>query len=82
MLACLNTPSWWWHLVNENVARSIYARAGRKIKNARRITTFFFLKNSKQKNNGIIISERVIQLVSSLVGFKKKKVMDRKKNLR
>ena len=30
--ACFDTPSWWWHLVNENVARSIYALAGKKMK--------------------------------------------------
>ena len=39
----------------------------------------FFSKKLKQKTNGVIISEKLIQLVSSLVEFKKKKVMDRKK---
>ena len=66
---------WWWHLANENVACGIYARASRKMKNMRVGIQPLFSKSPKQKSNGVIISERLIQLVSSLVRFKKKKVM-------
>ena len=60
-LACFDTPSWWSYLVNENLGwYSIYARAGRKMKSARVGVQPFFLKNPKQKNNGVIISERLI----------------------
>ena len=59
-LACFDTPSWWWYLVNENVACSIYARAGRKMKSTGVGVQLFFSKNPKQRNNGVIISERLI----------------------
>ena len=32
VLACFDTPSWWKHLVNENVECSFYTRTGRKVK--------------------------------------------------
>ena len=61
-----------------NVTCSIHTRSGRKIKSTHAGIQPFFSKNLKQINNGVIISQRLIWLVSSLVGFKKKKVMERK----
>ena len=66
------------HLVNENVECSLYARTGRKVKNTRLGVQPFFSKNQKQKSNRVITSERLIELVSSLVELKKRKVMERK----
>ena len=49
-LACFDNPSWWQHLVNENVACSMYARALRKMKRTR-VGAHFFSKNPKQKKH-------------------------------
>ena len=43
-----------------NVAYSIYARSGRKMKSAHVGVQIFFSKKLKQIKNGVIISERLI----------------------
>ena len=48
------------------------------MKNTRLGVQPFFSKNQKQKSNRVITSERLIELVSSLVELKKRKVMERK----
>ena len=48
-LTCLDTPSWLQHLVNENVECSLYARAGRKVKNTRVGVQLFFLEEPEAK---------------------------------
>ena len=53
-LVCFETPSWWQHLVNKNVECSLYACAGRKVKNTRVGVQAFFVEEpeaKKQRSN-------------------------------